>query len=428
MFMNIKLAMAVLVTSSVVYLTVPIAGPVIWQEFDEDVFLLPHSPSTMFGNPEVTDGLHQAAMGALLRTGTDISLAEGTTKGLVASLNKALNTDQINGEVVAGQLQAVLGFLTNAGLFHHGWTQGPIKSTFQGFFGGENAKIVDDNPDSILKDKNTAPQPRTYAAETSVGFTADYGIVERADEEIPIVSHPTADQMQAMIKAEQGCKVDGDCSITGAPTKWLERISKSLNQTTEKAKFSMLYRTQKCEWMEQTQFNEASTKVSRCKNAKRAHRGLVLMYVFYLLTAAFHTFAPEKVRPGIPFYVHVVFLLVSWSLLLTLVISHTPSKYDHYGGYSEKQFVECFSQLFSKEITEGDLSDPIPDVCDVSKLTERVSTKWNGSTLAVALVALLLQFGDLCMTGYSKYIGKDYTPAMAAVYSNAMYAYAGHHM
>jgi hypothetical protein len=251
-----------------------------------------------------------------------------------------------------------------------------------------------------------------------VGFTADYGVLERSKIETKFYAvgdAVTTDLMQA------------DAAAAKRATQFTNSISSIMHdQRTdsgddnhvgldatdgmlpgEKGKWSQLFRTSNCAWMETTQVNEASTKKSRCKAAKRSHRALIIMYFCYLLSAAFHAYAPVKIRAGLPFYVHTLFTLVSWTLLLTLVISHTPSKYDYYGAPSTS--------------TDRDNADTT-----AANQHNAIETEWVPATLAICIVVLLIQFGDLAMTAYSKYTGKEYKPAMASVYNNAMFSYAGY--
>ena len=122
-----------------------------------------------------------------------------------------------------------------------------------------------------------------------------------------------------------------------------------------------------------------------CKSAKAAHYGLVIVYVLYLGTAFYHSHAPKDKRNAHPFYFHMIFLLISWSLLLTLAIAHMPLELQKQGGGT-------------------------------------VKAKWNPATLGVLISALIIQAVDLVMTIYSYFKGNDYEPF--SMFNADMYGYA----
>lgn len=125
-----------------------------------------------------------------------------------------------------------------------------------------------------------------------------------------------------------------------------------------------------------TQFSDKDKFHKNCKMAKAAHSGLVVTYILYLAGALFHSHAPKEKRNYSPFYVHMLFLIISWSLLVTLAVSHNP--------------------VHADAATSG----------------KTVEMKWNGWTLTVLVLAIVLQAIDLIMTLYSKYSGSDYEPAL----------------
>ena len=125
---------------------------------------------------------------------------------------------------------------------------------------------------------------------------------------------------------------------------------------------------------ELTKFKDKDKFHKNCKMAKAAHSGLLVIYVFYLAGALFHSHATKEKRNYYPFYVHMLFLIISWSLLVTLAVSHLPVHAETSGG--------------------------------------TVELKWNTGTVIVLVLAIILQAIDLIMTLYSKFSSSDYEPAL----------------
>lgn len=352
MFMNFKLLMAVVVVGCVTYLTVPLAGPVMWQKFKDPVELTPFSG---------------AYVGSEHTMQTTFAMQKTAIANGVFCYNDIVWDKKLGHDVTK--------------------TVGPT--------------VSDSKSCQALTSVKRHPGHE-------VGFTADYGFLERAaektkmamaDDRLETIRLFEEDDVTAADNGDEARNTNKDGDLldksNAAYDSWLPGTE---------SKWSMLFRTNNCGWMATTQ--EAGTKQSRCKTAKRTHRGLVIMYFLYLLSAAFHTYAPPKVRPGLPFYVHTFFTLVSWVLLLTLVVSHVPDKYDYYGGNEISDTADAKVALSEKSVWN------------------KTETEWVPATLAIAIIALLIQFADLAMTGWSKYTGRDYKPAMAAVYSNPMFEYA----
>lgn len=166
-----------------------------------------------------------------------------------------------------------------------------------------------------------------------------------------------------------------------------------------KSKREMVYRFHDCDAITQSVDGtdnpllvpkDAKTLKNNCKNAKRAHRALVIMYVVYIIGAGIHLVAGDKApstNADIAFWMHVAFTVVSWSLLMTLVISHAPEKFRDEGD------------------AEGSYDKP----------------KLVVSTLIVAVVAIVLQFVDLVMTVYAKWSGANLSGAADALFENPMF-------
>ena len=191
---------------------------------------------------------------------------------------------------------------------------------------------------------------------------------------VPIVNHPIWTSADGVANANGEYGVLADFSI-------VDRYDTSNGGATFNHKITDITHGH-CDDLADISFTKTSNDFKKkCKAAKVAHTGLVLTYVLYLGTAFYHSHSSADKRNKHPFWIHMLFLLASWSLLVTLAASHAPITMNKQGGGT-------------------------------------VDTKWNPFTLTVLITAIVLQATDLLMSIYSFYKGEDYAPAF---FSNGMH-------